>query len=151
MADDLYAKPVPEPNRDSKPYWDALHEGRLVFQACAACGKLRHYPRPVCDACFSMEVTWRQASGRGRIHSWTVAHHPFHPGFKSELPYVLATVDLEEGVRMLAQLRGVAPDEIAVGLPVEVAFDRATEELTLPAFVRQTRPATDPPSAAARA
>jgi uncharacterized OB-fold protein len=137
MADDLYAKPVPEPNRDSKPYWDALHEGRLVIQACAACGKLRHYPRPVCDACFSMEVTWRQASGRGRIHSWTVAHHPFHPGFKSELPYVLATVDLEEDVRMVAQLRGVAPDEVAVGLPVEVAFDRATEELTLPVFLRQ--------------
>ena len=136
MADDLYAKPVPEPSRDSKPYWDALREGRLVIQACGACGKLRHYPRPVCDACYSMAVTWRQVSGRGRIHSWTVSHHPFHPGFKSELPYVLATVDLEEGVRMLAQLRGVAPDEIAVGLPVAIAFERATEELTLPVFVR---------------
>ncbi len=141
MADDQYIKPVPEPSRDSKPYWDALHEGRLVIQECAGCGKLRHYPRPVCDACYSMEVTWRQASGRGRLHSWTVAHHPFHPGFKSELPYVLATVDLEEGVRMLAQLRGVAPDEIAVGLPVEVAFERATEEFTLPVFVRQGTPA----------
>ena len=70
-----------------------------------------------------------------------LAHHPFHPGFKGELPYVLATVDLEEGVRMLAQLRGVAPDAIAVGLPVEVAFERATEELTLPVFVRQDDPA----------
>jgi uncharacterized OB-fold protein len=136
MADEPYAKPVPEPSRDSKPYWDALHEGRLVIQACAACGKLRHYPRPVCDACFSMDVRWHPASGRGRIHSWTVAHHPFHPGFKHELPYVLATVDLEEGVRMLAQLRGVAPGEIVVGLPVEVAFERVTEELTLPVFVR---------------
>ena len=141
MADDLYAKPVPEPSRESRPYWDALHEGRLVIQQCGACGRLRHYPRPVCDACYSMESTWRQVSGRGRLHSWTVAHHPFHPGFKGELPYVLATVDLEEGVRMLAQLRGVAPDAIAVGLPVEVAFERATEELTLPVFVRQDDPA----------
>jgi uncharacterized OB-fold protein len=140
MADEDYAKPVPEPSRDSRPYWDALREGRLVIQACGACGKLRHYPRPVCDACYSMEVAWRQVSGRGRIYSWTVSHHPFHPGFKSELPYVLATVDLEEGVRMLAQLRGVAPEEVAVGLPVEVAFERATEELTLPVFVRAGAP-----------
>ena len=140
MADDVYAKPVPEPSRDSKPYWDALHEDRLVIQQCAACGKLRHYPRPVCDACSSMEVGWCQASGRGRVHSWTVAHHPFHPAFKAELPYVLATVDLEEGVRMVAQLRGVAPDEVTVGLPVEVAFERATEALTLPVFVRAVDP-----------
>lgn len=137
MAGDAYAKPVPEPSRDSKPYWDALAEGRLVIQQCAACGTLRHYPRPVCDACYSMDVTWRQVSGRGRVHSWTVAHHPFHPGFKGELPYVLATVDLEEGGRMVAQLRGVAPDDIAVDLPVEVAFERATDELTLPVFVRR--------------
>ncbi len=139
MADEVYAKPVPEPSRDSKPYWEALHEGRLVIQQCAACGKLRHYPRPVCDACYSMEVTWRQASGRGRIHSWTVVHHPFHPGFKAELPYVLATVDLAEGVRMVAQLRGVPLEEVVIDLPVEVAFERATGELTLPYFVRPER------------
>jgi len=139
MADEVYAKPFPEPSRDSKLYWEALNEGRLVIQQCSACGKLRHYPRPVCDACYSMEVTWRQASGRGRIHSWTVAHHPFHPGFKAELPYVLATVDLEEGVRMVAQLRGVPLDEVAIDLPVEVAFERATGELTLPYFVRAER------------
>jgi len=139
MADEAYGTPVPEPGRDSKPYWDALDERRLVIQQCAACGKLRHYPRPVCDACYSMEVTWRQASGRGRVHSWTVAHHPFHAGFKAELPYVLATVDLEEGVRMVAQLRGVPLDEVAIDLPVEVAFERATGELMLPYFVRPER------------
>jgi uncharacterized OB-fold protein len=134
MADDVYAKPVPEPTRDSKPYWDALREGRLVIQQCAACSKLRHYPRPVCDACYSMESTWRQVSGRGTLHSWTVAHHPFHPGFKSELPYVLATVDLDEGVRMIAQLRGVAPAALRIGLPVALTLERATAELTLPVF-----------------
>jgi uncharacterized OB-fold protein len=134
MAETAYTKPLPEPSRDTKPYWDALREGRLVIQQCAACGKLRHYPRPVCDACYSMDATWRQVSGRGKVHSWTVAHHPFHPGFKAELPYVLVTVDLEEGVRMIAQLRGVSPDAISIGLPVEVAFERATDELTLPVF-----------------
>jgi len=134
MAEDAYAKPLPEPGRDTKPFWDALNEGRLVIQQCAACGMLRHYPRPVCPACYSMEVQWHQVSGRGVIHSWTVAHHPFHPGFKAELPYVLATVDLEEGVRMVAQLRDVALDAVTVGLPVQVDFERATPELTLPVF-----------------
>jgi uncharacterized OB-fold protein len=135
MADEVYAKPLPEPTRDSKPYWDALREGRLVIQQCAACGKLRHYPRPVCDACYSMDATWREATGRGSVHSWTVAHHPFHPAFKGELPYVLATVDLDEGVRMIAQLRGVALEALAVGLAVAMAPERVTEALTLPVFV----------------
>jgi len=134
MDEAAYAKPLPEPGRDTMPYWDALREERLMIQQCAACGKLRHYPRPVCDACYSLEATWREVSGRGRIHSWTVANHAFHPGFKAELPYVLVTVDLEEGVRMIAQLRGVAPAAIRIGLPVEVAFERATDELTLPVF-----------------
>jgi uncharacterized OB-fold protein len=136
MSGEPATKPVPEPTRDSKPYWDGLGQGRLLIQTCAACGKLRHYPRPVCDACYSMEVTWTQASGRGCVHSWTVAHHAFHPGFKQELPYILALVDLEEGVRMTAQLRGVTPGEMRIGLPVAVAFERTTGELAVPAFVR---------------
>jgi uncharacterized OB-fold protein len=139
VTTEAYAKPLPEPTRDSRPYWDALREGRLMIQQCAACGKLRHYPRPVCDGCYSMETTWRQMSGRGTVHSWTVAHHPFHPGFKSELPYVLVTVDLDEGVRMLAQLRGVEPDALAVGLPVTMVAERVTDELTLPVFVSAGR------------
>ena len=80
MPTEAAAKPLPEPTRDSKPYWDGLNEGRLLLQQCAACRRIRHYPRPVCDACYSMDVTWIEASGRGRVHSWTVAHHPFHPG-----------------------------------------------------------------------
>jgi uncharacterized OB-fold protein len=87
-----------------------------------------------------MDATWRQVSGRGAVHSWTIAHHPFHPGFKDDLPYVLATVDLEEGVRMIAQLRGVPPEQLAIGLPVEVGFERATDEVTLPVFTRQGEP-----------
>ena len=136
MPTEAAAKPLPEPTRDSKPYWDGLNEGRLLLQQCAACRKIRHYPRPVCDACYSMEVAWIEASGRGRVHSWTVAHHPFHPGFKEELPYIVAIVDLEEGVRMNAQMRGVTPGEMRIGLPVQVTFERTKEGLTLPAFVR---------------
>jgi uncharacterized OB-fold protein len=136
MSGEPAAKPMPEPSPDSKPYWDGLNEGRLVLQQCAACKRVRHYPRPVCDTCYSMEAAWVQATGRGRVHSWTVAHHAFHPGFKAELPYILAIVDLEEGVRMNAQVRGMTPAELRIGLAVQVAFERTTDGLTLPVFVR---------------
>jgi uncharacterized OB-fold protein len=130
-----YTKLVPSPTADTQPYWDGLNEGRLRLQCCADCGKVRHYPRPVCDACFSMNVAWIDASGNGRVHSWTVTHHAFHPGYKPDLPYTLVTVDLDEGVRMQAQLRGLDARELRLGLPVRLAFEQVTEGLTLPVFV----------------
>lgn len=135
MSADLYLKPVPEPTQDSKPYWDGLNEDRLLLQKCGRCGKLRHYPRPLCDACYSFEVTWIEAKGTGAIHSWTITHHAFNPGFKAELPYVLATVDLDEGVRVQAPLRKMEAKDLRIGLPVRVVFEMAREGLTLPAFV----------------
>lgn len=132
---DSYDKLVPTPSPDSQPYWDGLRAGRLRLQRCADCGKVRHYPRPVCDACFSMNADWIDASGRGTVHSWTITHYAFHPGYKGELPYVLLTVDLEEGVRMSAQARGLPPAALRIGLPVKVAFEPVKDDLTLPVFV----------------
>lgn len=130
------AKPTPEPTLDSLPYWEGLRAHRLVLQRCAACGKVRHYPRPVCDACHSMDAAWTEASGRATVHSWTVCHHAFHPGFKRELPYVLVTVDLDEGVRLVAPAERIAEEALAIGLPVEIGFHdtrtAAGEPLTLP-------------------
>lgn len=134
MDEPTPAKPMPEPTPDSQPFWDALHEHRLVFQQCARCGKVRHYPRPVCDQCFSMDVTWAPASGRGTVHSWTVCHHAFHPGFKRELPYVVVTVDMDEGVRMVGRVEGIPEEALAVGLPVTVGFVDIDEHTTLPVF-----------------
>jgi hypothetical protein len=129
-----YTKLVPTPTAETQPYWDGLNEGRLRLQRCADCGKVRHYPRPVCDACHSMNVDWIDASGRGTVHSWTITHYAFHPGFKGDLPYTLLTVDLEEGVRMNAQARGIDAEALRVGLPVRVAFEPVKDGLTLPVF-----------------
>jgi uncharacterized OB-fold protein len=125
---------LPSPTLETQPYWDGLREGRLRLQRCADCGKIRHYPRPVCDACWSMNTDWVDASGRGTVHSWTITHYAFHPGFKADLPYILLTVDLPEGVRMNAQARGIDAGELRIGLPVVVAFDAVTPDLTLPVF-----------------
>ena len=141
MTAQTYNKLVPTPNQDSRAYWDALREHRLTFQKCAKCGTIRHYPRPACDRCTSMDVTWVDASGRGKVHSWTVAHHAFHHGLKADVPYTMVTVDMEEGVRMQAQLRGRDGSPIRdaagvqIGTPVEVRFENVKEDLVLPYFV----------------
>ena len=130
--EDTYIKPLPEPTIDSQPYWDGLKQRRLLIQTCADCGKKRHYPRPVCDACYSLDCTWTEASGDGTIYSWTETHHPFHIGFKGDLPYILVTVDLPEGVRMQSQLIGASMADLEVGKPVETVFVQATDDLVLP-------------------
>ena len=135
MTTETYLKPVPDITHESKPYWDGLKEGRLLLQKCGQCGKIRHYPRPLCDECFTFEVTWIEASGRGTVHSWTITHHAFNPGFKLELPLVLVTVDLEEGVRMQVPLRGVKDESIKLGVPVQIIFEKPKADLVTPACV----------------
>ncbi|MGZ0188782.1 MAG: Zn-ribbon domain-containing OB-fold protein [Alphaproteobacteria bacterium] len=131
---EMYNKPLPQPSIDSKPFWDGLKDRRVMLQTCGDCGLIRHYPRPVCDACYSMDVEWTEASGRGTVYSWTQTHHPFHDGFRGEVPYILVTVDLAEGVRIQSQLIDAKFEDVRVGLPVEVVFVDATDEVTLPLF-----------------
>lgn len=134
VISDPYDKPLPEPTIDSQPYWDGLKEHRLLLQRCIRCKTIRHYPRPVCARCHSMECDWVDASGKGTIHSWTISHHAFHPGFEPELPYVQVTVDLEEDVRMQGRLVDGDPGNLAIGTAVEVVFTDVTSETTLPLF-----------------
>ena len=129
-----FEKPRPEPTPDSQPFWDALNAHLLVFQRCTQCGQTRHYPRPVCDSCFSMEYDWMEASGRGTVYSWTVNHHAFHPAFKADTPYVTVTVDMEEGVLMQAPLIGVLGEALSIGLAVEIDYEDVSKDLTLPRF-----------------
>lgn len=129
-----YDKPLPEPSAMTQPFWDGLRAHQLVLQACQQCHTVRHYPRPVCDQCYALESIWVPASGRGRIHSWTVNHHPFHFAFKRESPFVTVMVDLDEGVRMQAPLRGADSSALKIGSAVELIYEDVTPELTLPAF-----------------
>jgi uncharacterized protein len=117
-------KPATPKSELARPYWDAAAQGKLVLQSCSACGKVRHYPRLLCDGCYSDAVTWLPSKACGTIHSWTVAHHAFHAAFASELPYTLVTVDLEEGVRALGRWRSQrAGPAVAIGLEVQGAFE----------------------------
>jgi uncharacterized OB-fold protein len=128
----LPEKPRPQPAQENLAYWDGLREHRLLVQRCLSCNKLRHYPRPMCDSCYSMEYDWQEIDGRGTVHSWTVSHHPFHPGFKRELPYVTVTADLEAGLRLQAPLVGGDSSSLRLGLPVVVEYTDVDEALSLP-------------------
>jgi uncharacterized OB-fold protein len=127
-------KPVPHPTPESQPYWDGAAEGKLRLQRCTACGKLRNYPQLVCTDCYSLDVEWIEASGRGTVHSWTVAHHAFLPAFKADVPYTLVIVDLEEGPRTMGRLDPSAQAGLRIGLPVQVSFQRNEEGTALPIF-----------------
>ena len=86
----------------------------------------------MCAACFSLEHEWFEASGEGRVHSWTMSHHAFHRGFASETPYVLVTIDLAEGVRLVAPLVGNDASRLALGLRMVLEYEDVSDELTLP-------------------
>jgi uncharacterized OB-fold protein len=134
MTQETIEKPQPQPSETAKGYWEAARQGRFVLQTCADCGKIRHYPRPVCDECYSLAVRWTEASGRGRVHSWTVAHHAYHPAFKGEVPYVLLTVELDEGVRALGRLAGEASERLRLDQPVRLGMAPTENGYALPVF-----------------
>lgn len=134
MNDTVPAKPHPDMTAESRPYWEALLRHKLLLQRCAQCGRIRHYPRPLCDACHSFACEWVEASGEARVHSWMVAHHPYHPAFRQDLPYTLITADLAEGVRLLAPLRGAEPEALRLGQRLVLGFEDVDPGLTLPAF-----------------
>ena len=134
MGTEIEQKPAPHPTPESQPYWDGAASGTLRLQRCNGCGKVRHYPQLVCTECHSLGVEWIDGSGRGTVHSWTVAHHAFHPAFKEDLPYTLVTVDLAEGPRALGRLDAASQSRLRIGLPVQVSFPKDTAGVALPLF-----------------
>ena len=124
---------LPAVDADSRPFWDAAREGRLLIQRCTDCGLAQFFPRSRCVRCDG-GVEWAEAAGDGTVYSYTVVHRAPHESLAPLVPYVVALVDLSEGVRMMSRLRGVSADEARIGLPVQVAFERLTDEISLPVF-----------------
>jgi uncharacterized OB-fold protein/acyl dehydratase len=125
-------RPRPAITRDNAFWWEGVEAGKLLIQRCGACGTLRHPPRPMCPKCQSLEWDTVEASGRGTVYSYVVNHHPQIPAF--DYPLVIALVELEEGTRLVTNVLDVEPDDVHVGMPVEVAFEKPDGEQTLPLF-----------------
>jgi uncharacterized protein len=113
-------RPDPLVTEDSEVFWSAADDSHLVAQRCSACGALRHPPRPMCPHCHSLDFEPQELSGRGTVYSFAILHHPQNPAF--EYPVVAALIDLEEGVRLMSNLRGLDPSEIEIGMPVVVSY-----------------------------
>jgi len=122
----------PTVTQDTRCFWDAVKERRLVIQRCAACGVLRHPPRPMCPHCNALEWDVIEACGRGTVYSFVVPRHPQFPFM--EYPYTVALVELEEGTRLVTNIVGVGPDAVRIGMPVEVTFEEFDGGLVLPQF-----------------
>ena len=131
--DDVAGRPLPAPDAVSAPYWEAAADGRLLFQRCTACGNRQFYPRAMCTACAG-DPEWVEASGRGTVHTFTVIRQNWSEPFRSQLPYVVAMVDLDEGVRMMAGLTDCDPAEVRIGMAVEAYTVRVEDGLGIPFF-----------------
>ena len=125
-------RPLPQPTPLTQPFWDAARAERLVIQRCRSCDRVQFYPRPFCTACLAEDLEWMACSGRGSIYTFTINHRGAYA--EAEVPYAVAIVELEEGVRMMANIVGGELSQIAIGAPVEVCFEVVSETITLPQF-----------------
>ena len=125
---------IPAVTALTEPYWEGAQRGELLLQRCTACSELWHPPLPRCPRCHSDAVEWVAASGRGRVYTYTVVYHATHVAMKDKVPYISALVQLDEGPRVLTNLRNVAEDDVRVDMRVRVVFEPLTDEITLPQF-----------------
>jgi uncharacterized protein len=134
MAD--YVKPVPQPDPVTAPYWESVKAHAMKIQRCNDTGKYFFYPRGMSPYTLSDNVSWEPVSGRGVIHAFTIVHNQRAPGFADEVPYVVAMIELEEGVRLMSNVIDVEPDpeHVKIGMPVEIVYEDVTDEITLSKF-----------------
>ena len=131
---DSYAKPLPIVDAVSAPYWEAAKRQEFVMQRCDDCARLRFPPTTSCWSCLSPNTTWAALSGRGTVWSFILMHQLYYPAFADELPYPVAVIETEEGVRLISNLVEVAREDIEIGMAVEVVFEDVTDEFALPKF-----------------
>lgn len=127
-------KPLPKVDDLTRPFWEAARRHELLLQRCKQCGEYRYPPGFTCPECLSDDLEWVKASGRGTIYTWTVFHKVYHPAFAAEAPYPVIAVELDEGPRMITNIAGLKPEDLEIGMPVEVVFEEMSEEITLPRF-----------------
>ena len=125
---------LPTPDNDSRHFWDAAREERFLIKRCADCGRAHYYPRPFCPHCWSANVDWEEATGRGELYTYSVVRRNDLPPFHERVPYVAAIVDLEEGPRAMTNVVDCEFDDLAIGMPLEVTFREISDDYTIPVF-----------------
>ncbi|MFM7224492.1 MAG: Zn-ribbon domain-containing OB-fold protein [Actinomycetota bacterium] len=120
---------VPRPTPEDSEFWAGAARGELRIQRCRACGLHQHYARLLCSHCGAEGPEWVTASGRGTVYSFTVIRQNGIPPFRDRVPFVVASVDLDEpGARMLGVLPDLAPEAARIGMRVRAVFRPASED-----------------------
>ncbi|ODT38279.1 MAG: hypothetical protein ABS55_01070 [Lautropia sp. SCN 70-15] len=128
--------PSPVVNPDSAPYWNAAREGKLLVRKCRACGEFHFMPRYLCPKCWSHDLDWVEATGKGVVHSFSIVRRAPAAAFGDRVPYVVALIDLEEGPRMMANVVGEGALDTRIGDEVRVVFEDRGDGARIPQFVR---------------
>ncbi len=125
---------LPTTDLETQPFWDGMKEGKFLLRHCNACGADCYYPRPFCPSCWSDDVSWKEASGRGKVYTYSVVHVNDLPPFNERVPYVAAIVELDEGPRLMTNIEGVPFEELAADMPVVVDYKPISDDVTIPVF-----------------
>ena len=125
--------PEPVADADTRSFWDAAAEQRLVVQRCASCSTWVWQPRPLCPACNTSDPVWTDVGGAGTVASWTVIHPPVLRAWVRDTPFAVLLVELDEGVRMVGRLVDADPEDLAMGARVTLQWRREGPTL-LPAW-----------------
>ena len=124
----MTALPEPIRNADSNELWDGMLDNKLRLQECGDCGALDFMPRHMCPKCWSPNRKWREASGKGTVHSFSIVRRASSPAFASRVPYVVALIDLEEGPRMPTAIVGDNALSVEIGDAVKMTFETRGEQ-----------------------
>ena len=129
-------KPLPAITDLTRPFWTAAKHGKLVLQKCQKCATFNFHPKPWCIECGSRDLKWTDAKPFGTVYSYTVSYSVAmnYPGWEADLPLILCLVDLDDGARMYAQVTGCKPEDIAIGMRLEVHFEDISDEAGIPKF-----------------
>jgi len=134
-------KPVPVRDADSAPFFDAALRGELMLLRCPACRTFMsptayiNVPRrPRCPACFAPEPEWAPSCGRATLYSFAIMHQLYDEAFAADVPYNLAVVETEEGVRLSSQVAGCENERLEIGMPLVVTFERVSDDVAIPRF-----------------
>lgn len=143
MTNETSGKPLPQITDLTRPFWTAAKNGRLVLQKCGKCSTFNFFPKPWCIECGSRDLAWTDAKPFGTVYSFTTSHTVSmnYPGWEADLPVMMCLIDLDDGVRLYGQVTGCQPEQLKIGMRVQVYFEDISDQAGIPKFRPVQQPA----------
>lgn len=129
-----YTKPLPTIDDRNRPHWAGNAAGELRVQHCVDCSTLRFPARRWCPHCLGESTSWHKTSGKGQVWSFCVFHRAYFRSFADDVPYTVALIELDEGVKIYSNLVGVPREKVRIGMRVRAVFEKVNDEVTLAKF-----------------